>query len=233
MDVIGPQLLIEDLHSGGLLLSNLVDKAFTFQISDPRGTRLLATYGSDTGYSGYAMLHSVLGDQKVIDMADVRCLKEMRCFVTSLRVMAGSSSLKEEMDCVLSYMNGVIGCWHRSLPEIGGIWLGVTEIRDFAGTDDIFVWIFQPGCRMEYSSAEKLSFSCLRRVDSMDHVLSHKRMFRKILNPSQSEVDPLLEDLECQISSFLREYMAGSALNAPVDVAGDLPCSLVVYEEAK
>jgi len=136
VEVIGPQLLIEDLHPGGLLLSNLVNRAFTFQISDPRGSRLLATYGSDTGYSGYAMLHSVLGDQKAIDMEDVRCLKEMRCFVNSLRVMAGSSFLREEMDCVLSYMNGVIGCWHRSLPETGGIWLGVTEIRDFAGTDE-------------------------------------------------------------------------------------------------
>ena len=130
---------------------------------------------------------------------------------------------------MLSNMNGVIGCWHRSLPETGGVWLGVTEIRDIAGTDDIFVWIFQPGCRLEYSSAEKLSLSCLRRVDAMDHVLSHKRMFRKILNPLQSEVDPLLEDLECQISSFLREHLAGSAPIAPLDVAGDPSRSLVVY----
>ena len=149
-------------------------------------------------------------------MADVRRLKEMRIFVNSLRVMACSHSMREEIECVLSYMNGVIGCWHRTLPETGGVWLSVSEIRDIAGTENIFVWIYQPGERMQYSSAEKLSLSCLRCLDSMDHVLSHKRMFRKFIHPSQSEVDPMLVDLEGQLSIFLGERMAsGSPLVLP------------------
>ena len=122
-DMIGHQLLIDDLVPGSILLSNLLVQAYTLQVGDPRGDRLLATYGSDTGYSGYSMLHSVLGDQEAIDMADVRCLKEMRVFVSSLRVMASTSLLKEEIDCVLTYMNGVIGCWPRTLPETVGRWI--------------------------------------------------------------------------------------------------------------
>ena len=205
-DMIGPQLLIDDLNPGGLLQSNLLVQAYTLQVGDPRGERLLATYGSDTGYSGYSMLHSVLGVQEVIDMADVRCLKEMRVFVSSLRVMASTSLLKEEIDCVLSYMNGVIGCWHRSLPETVGLWIGVSDIREIAGTENIFVWIYQSGCPMEYSSAEKISLSCLKCLDSMDHVLSYRRMYRKLRHPSQADVEPLLLSLEDQLAAFLREH---------------------------
>ena len=225
--MIGPQLVINGLHPGGLLMANHIDKAYTLQIRDPRGDRLLATYGSDTGYSGYAMLHSVLGDQDVIDMADVRRLKEMRIFVNSLRVMACSLSLREEIDCVLSYMNGVIGCWHRTLPESGGVWLSVSEIRDIAGTENIFVWVYQPGERMQYSSAERLSLSCLRCLDSMDHVLSHKRMFRKIVHPSQSEVDPLLLDLEGQLSIFLGEHMVSVRPHVPLGEVSLIPAMAV------
>ena len=139
-------------------------------------------------------------------MADVRCLKEMRVFVSSLRVMASTSLLKEEIDCVLSYMNGVIGCWHRSLPETVGLWIGVSDIREIAGTENIFVWIYQSGCPMEYSSAEKISRSCLRCLDSMDYVLSYRRMYRKLRHPSQADVEPLLLSLEDQLAAFLREH---------------------------
>jgi len=41
-------------------------------------------------------------------------------------------------------------------------------------------------------------------------------MFRKIIHPSQSEVDPMLVDLEGQLSIFLGERMAsGSPLVLP------------------
>ena len=129
------------------------------------------------------------------------------CFVSSLRVMASTSLLKEEIDCVLTYMNGVIGCWHRTLPETVGRWISFSDIREIAGTENIFAWIYQSGCPREYSSAEKISLSCLRCLDSMDHVLSYRRMYRKILYPSQAEVEPLISSLEVQISTFLKEHI--------------------------
>jgi len=135
--------------------------------------------------------------------------------------------MREEIECVLSYMNGVIGCWHRTLPESGGVWLSVSEIRDIAGTENIFVWVYQPGERMQYSSAERLSLSCLRCLDSMDHVLSHKRMFRKIVHPSQSEVDPLLLDLEGQLSIFLGEHMVSARPFVPLGGASLIPVDVV------
>ena len=171
-DMIAPQLLIDDLLPGSLMLSNLTETAYTLQVSDPLGDRLLDTYGSDVGYSGYAMLHSVLGDQEIIDMADVRRLKEMRVFIDSLRVMTSSSSLLIELDCVLIYMKGVVGCWHRSLPESVGLWLGAAEIREIAGTEDIFIWVYEPGCPMDYVSAEKVSLACVRSEEHTSELQS-------------------------------------------------------------
>ena len=208
VEMIAPQLLIDDLLPGGLLLSNLIDKAYILQVSDPRGERLQETFGSDIGYSGYAMLHSVLGCQDIIDMADVRRLKEMRAFVSTLEGMTSSSYMQEELDCILTYMKGVVGCWHRTLPEMVGLWLGAPEIREFAGTDDIFIWVYVPGGPMEYVSDAKLSLDCVRNLDLMDHVLLHKKMFRRLCHPSQSDMDPLLHDLERQVSAFLRSHLA-------------------------
>ena len=219
-DMIAPQLLIDDLLPGSLLLSNLTETAYTLQVRDPLGVRLQETYGSDVGYSGYAMLHSVLGNQEVIDMADVRRLKEMRVFIDSLRVMTSSSSLLIELDCVLTYMKGVVGCWHRSLPQSVGLWLGAAEIREIAGTEDIFIWVYEPGCPMDYVSAEKVSLACVRGIDHMDHVLSHRKMFRKFSHPSQGDLDPLLLLLESQVSILLRDHISKISLaNTP-----DLSC---------
>ena len=209
-DMISPQLMIDDLHPGGLLLSNITLDAYTIQVNDPRGSRLLASYGSDTGYSGYAMLHSVLGDQEVIDMADARLLKVMRVFVTSLREMTCCPSLKEELDCVLSYMKGIEGCTNRSLPESRGLWLGPLDIRDIAGTDNIFIWVYEPGCRMEYISSEKVTLSCVSCLDGMDHVISYRRMFMKFDPPTQTDLAPLLEALSYQLGLFLRAHLASS-----------------------
>jgi len=206
-DMIAPQLLIDDLHPGSLLHANLLDKAYTVLMSDTRCDRVGDTYGSDTGYSGYAMLHSVLGSQDVIDMADVRRLKEMRVFIGSLRVMTDSPSLQEELDCVLSYMKGIVGCWHQSLPETVGLWLGVADIRKFAGTEDIFIWVYEPGRPMEYSSAERISLHCVREMDSMDHVISYRRMFRKLTHPPQHDIDAVLLSLEDQVQTFLRNHI--------------------------
>jgi hypothetical protein len=175
-------------------------------MSDARGGCLGDTYGSDIGYSGYAMLHSVLGDQEVIDMADVRRLKEMRVFIGSLRVMTDSIALQEELDCVLSYMKGIVGSWHRSLPESVGLWLGVSEIRTIAGTEDIFIWVYEPGHPMEYVSAERVSLQCLRDMGSMAHVIIHRRMFRKLTHPPQRDIDSLLLSLEDQVMTFLRNH---------------------------
>ena len=207
-DMIAPQLLIDDLLPGSLMLSNLTETAYTLQVSDPLGDRLLDTYGSDVGYSGYAMLHSVLEDQEIIDMADVRRLKEMRVFIDSLRVMTSSSSLLIELDCVLTYMKGVVGCWHRSLPESVGLWLGAVEIREIAGTEDIFIWVYEPGCPMDYVSAEKVSLAVVRGIDHMDHVLSHRKMFRKLSYPSYGDFEPLLLSLENQVTGFLRGHIS-------------------------
>jgi len=207
-DMIIPQLMIDDLHPGGLLLSNITVDAFTLQVSDPRGERLLATYGSDTGYSGYAMLHSVLGDQEVIDMADARKLKVMRVFVTSLRAMTCSQSLKEEIDCVLSYMKGFEGCSNRSLPESRGLWLGPSDIRDIAGTDNIFIWLYEPGSPMDYISSEKISLNCVLCLDSMDHVVSYRKMFRKFDPLTQLDLAPLLLALSDQVGSFLKAHIS-------------------------
>ena len=121
--------------------------------------------------------------------------------------MTSSSYMQEELDCILTYMKGVVGCWHRSLPETVGLWLGASEIREFAGTDDIFIWVYVSGGPMEYVSDAKLSLNCVRNLDLMDHVLLHKKMFRRLCHPSQSDMDPLLHDLERQVSAFLRSYM--------------------------
>jgi len=207
-DMIRPQLTIEDLHPGGLLLINTTILAYTLQIGDPRGERLLATYGSDTGYSGYAMLHSVLGDQEAIDMADARQLKVMRSFVSSLRVMTCCLPLIEEIDCLLSYMNGFEGCCNRSLPESRGLWLSPSDIREIAGTDNIFIWVYEPGCRMDYINAGKASLSCILGLDCMDHVVSYRRMYRKYTSLSQNDLSPLLSDLSDQVGSFLRAHIS-------------------------
>jgi len=205
-DMIAPQLLIDDLLPGSLLHANLLDKAYSVQMTDARGGCLGDTYGSDTGYSGYAMLHSVLGNQDVIDMADVRRLKEMRVFICSLRVMTDSLALQEELDCVLSYMKGIVGSWHRSLPESAGLWLGVSEIREIAGTEDIFIWVYEPVHPMEYVSAERVSLHRLREIESMDHVVICRRMFRKLIHPPQRDIDSLILSLEDQVTTFLRNY---------------------------
>jgi hypothetical protein len=205
-DMIAPQLLIDDLLPGSLLHANLLDKAYSVQMTDARGGCLGDTYGSDTGYSGYAMLHCVLGNQDVIDMADVRRLKEMRVFICSLRVMTDSLALQEELDCVLSYMKGIVGSWHRSLPESAGLWLGVSEIREIAGTEDIFIWVYEPVHPMEYVSAERVSLHRLREIESMDHVVICRRMFRKLIHPPQRDIDSLILSLEDQVTTFLRNY---------------------------
>ena len=95
-DMISPQLLIEDLYPGDLLLSNTVMNCLRLRIYDPRRVHPLESYGSDKGYSGYSMLHSVLGDQEAIDTANVLLLKPLRIFINSLRMMTCVSSLKEE-----------------------------------------------------------------------------------------------------------------------------------------
>jgi len=224
--MIASQILIDDVLPGGLLLSNLIEKAYILQVSDPRGERLLETFGSDTGYSGYAMLHSVLGCQDTIDMSDVRRLKEMREFVRTLMGMTSSSSLLEEFDCILTYMKGVVGCWHRSLPECVGLWLGASDIREFAGTEDLFIWVYVPGGPMEYVGDVKVSLTQVRNIDLMDHVLSHKKMFRRLSHPSQNDITPLLLDLESQVSFFLRKFILASlpvvSLESPVMIEQSL-----------
>jgi len=207
-DMISPQLIIEDLHPGGLLLINTTPLAYTLQVADHRGDRLLASYGSDTGYSGYAMLHSVLGDQEAIDMADARQLKVMRVFVSSLSVMTCCLPLIEELDCILSYMNGFEGCCNRSLPETRGLWLSPSDIREIAGTENIFIWVYEPGRRLDYISAEKVSLSCVLGLDGMDHVVSHRRMYRGFSPLSQHDLSPLLSDLSNQAGSYLRAHQA-------------------------
>jgi hypothetical protein len=209
-DMIRSQLIIEDLHPGGLLLINTTPLAYTLQVADHRGDRLLAAYGSDIGYSGYAMLHSVLGDQEAIDMADARQLKVMRVFVSSLRVMTCCLPLIEELDCIISYMNGFEGCCSRSLPETRGLWLSPPDIRQIAGTDNIFIWVYEPGRRMDYISAEKVSLSCVLGLGCMDHVVSHRRMYRGFLPLSQHDLSPLLSALANQACSYLRAYQASS-----------------------
>ena len=74
-------------------------------------------------------------------------------------MMTCVSSLKEELDCVLLHMRGVDGCFHPALPKSRGLWLGVADIRDFADTENIFMWVYDPtpenglGC----SAAELIS----------------------------------------------------------------------------
>ena len=72
-----------------------MENAYTIQVSDPRGDLLRETFGSDIDYSGYVMLHIIMGDQEVIDLADARNHKTMRAFISSLRVMTCSTFLQE------------------------------------------------------------------------------------------------------------------------------------------
>ena len=153
------------------------------------------------------MLHSVLGDQEVIDIADARQLKAMRVFVSSLRVMTCCLPLIEEIDCVLAYMKSIEGCCNRSLPESRGLWLGPSDIREIAGTENIFIWMYNPGSPMDYVSSEKVSLGVVRLLDSMDHVVSHRGMFRKISPLSQLDLAPLLVDLASQAEDFLRMHI--------------------------
>jgi hypothetical protein len=201
--MIASQLLIEELNPGDLLSSNTLRNAFTLQIIDTCGDRLRDTYGSDVGYSGYSMLHSVLGDQQTIDTADVRQLKAMRQFVSTLRLLTANHSLKMELDGILSYMKGLEGCSCNSLPETRGLWLCADDIREIAGTEDIFLWSFEPCSRWAYRSVERIPIEHLRRFESMDHVLIHRRMFRKVVPPSQIEIDLLLADLSLSVYKFL------------------------------
>jgi len=203
-DMIDAHLLIEDLSPGQVLQTNMTVDPFTIQVHDPCGDRLLAPYGSDTGYSGYVMLYSILGDQSIIDTADTRNLKLLRSFICSLKVMTSNTALLGELDCVLSYMSGVGGCWNSCLPEMRGIWLGVDEIRHFECTEDIFIWIFDPGGRMHYISGERISLSRVNCLDCFDHVITYQRLFRKMIPPSQADIDVLLVDLSSQTLAFLK-----------------------------
>jgi len=209
-DMIEAQLVIEDLSPGRILQSNDNVEAFTIQVGDPCGGRLMATYGSDTGYSGYVMLHSVLGDQAVIDTADVRNLKVLRQFIDTMRCLTHDKSLLEELNCVLQYMRGVGGCCHSSLPETWGMWLGVTEVRQFVGTEDILFWLHEPAGSMHYISGEKMSLAQIERMDLSDHVMIHKRMFRQFAPPSQDDIDILLQDLSLKVCAFLRSHISKS-----------------------
>ena len=120
-----------------------------------------------------------------------------------------------------------LGCWHRTLPEMVGRWISCSDIREIAGTENIFAWIYQSGCPMEYSSAEKISLSCLGCMDSMDHVLSYRRMYRKFLHPSQADVDPLIASLEAQISTFLKEHIDAKSLLEVQEVSTTLSITLL------
>jgi len=209
-DTIDAQLVIEDLSPGCILQSNEVADAFTIQVGDPCGGRQLATYGSDIGYSGYVMLHSVLGDQEAIDTADVRNLKVLRQFIDISRCLTFDKSLLEELDGLLQYMRGVGGCCHSSLPETWGMWLGATEVRQFAGTDDIMIWSHEPAGLMHYTSGEKLSLARIKRFDLLDHVLIRKRMFWKFFPPTQDDINLLLQDLSRKVCIFLRAHLSKS-----------------------
>ena len=59
---------------------------------------------------------------------------------------------------------------------------------------------------MEYVSAERVSLHSLREIESMDHVITHRRMFRKLIHPPQRDIDLLLLSLEDQVMTFLRNY---------------------------
>jgi len=209
-DTIDAHLAIEDLSPGCILLSNEVADAFTIQVGDPCGGRQMATYGSDIGYSGYVMLHSVLGDQEAIDTADIRNLKALRQFIDTMRCLTSDKSLLEELDGLLQYMRGVGGCCHSSLPETWGMWLGATEVRQFAGTDDIMIWSHEPAGLMHYTSGEKLSLARIKRFDLLDHVLIRKRMFWKFFPPTQDDINLLLQDLSRKVCIFLRAHLSKS-----------------------
>jgi len=209
-DTIDAHLAIEDLSPGCILQANEVADAFTIQVGDPCGSRQMATYGSDIGYSGYVMLHSVLGDQEVIDTADIRNLKVLRQFIDTMRCLTFDKSLLEELDGVLQYMRGVGGCCYSSLPETWGMWLGATEVRQFAGTDDIMIWSHEPVGLMHYTSGEKLSLTRIKRLDLSDHVLIRKRMFWRFSPPTQDDIDLLLQDLSRKLCIFLRAHMSKS-----------------------
>ena len=221
-DMIVSQLLIDDLSPGDILHSNTVENAFTLQMSDHLGSRLLQTYGTDVGYSGYSMLHSVLGDNDVIDTADARNLKPLRVFISTLKSMTCNPLIMEELDCVLLFMRGIDGLCSHDLPISRGLWLGVEEVREFAGTDNIFIWRYEEGLHMGFTSSEKVPLSCLRRLDSMDQVLLHHRMFRKLIPAPQDTIVNLLSVLADKVGSFLRLHI--SKLQ-PADIA--LDCQII------
>jgi len=88
------------------------------------------------------------------------------------------------------------------------LWLAASDIRDFVCTVNLFIWVYDPGSRMEYICAEKVSLSRVRSLDQLDHVLIHRKMFRKFRYPSSNAVSPLLSALSNQIETFLRTHLS-------------------------